>query len=405
MFRENIKMAFQAITAYKMRSALSCLGIMIGVFSIIVILTAMNGMKSFVHDQFSSIGGGGVYVQKMPMIITSRADWEEYRKRRNLRISDYERIKEQSMIADFISPFYAVRRTIKYKHESIQRVRTVGTGYQYPLTDNLVIEYGRFFTEAEEQENSRVTVIGPDIAKELFPLEDPIGKRIKLNGEGFRVIGVVEARAEVFGNSQNDRIYIPYTTLKGRTSSRRGLSISVKITDSKQKEALNDELRGIMRMSRKIAPADEDDFAINDIDMLAEMFENITKTTYLVVFGISCISLFVGGIGIMNIMIVSVTERTKEIGLRKSLGAKQSSILSQFLGESVILSIIGGIPGILLGVVSAFFVLTLMNIPLTLSLSPFIIGFTFSVIIGTISGFLPAYKASKLVPVEALRFD
>ena len=205
--------------------------------------------------------------------------------------------------------------------------------------------------------------------------------------------------------SQNNTAIVPHTAMLNKSRNRRGLTITTKVIDHKQMEALKDELRGILRKSRKVAPKDEDNFGIIDIQEFLEVFDNVTAATYWVVVGISCISLFVGGIGIMNIMIVSVTERTKEIGIRKSLGAKQSSILSQFLSESIVLSVLGGIPGIIAGVGSAYLVLSFMSIGVTISFIPFFIGFGFSVFIGTVSGFIPAYRASRLVPVDALRFD
>jgi putative ABC transport system permease protein len=405
MFLENIKMAFQAIGAYKLRSALSGLGIMIGVFSIIIILTIMNGFSDFVHEQFSNIGGGAVYVQKMPFIIKSRQEFFEMRKRKELRLRDYEMIKERSIIADHISPIYGSVKSAEYKTKSMKRAIVVGTNEQYPQTDALEIERGRFFTSSEVRERSKVTVVGPDVVKELFPVEDPLGKRIKLNGENFRIIGISKSRNSVFGQSQDDRLLVPYTSYKGRADTRRGLTISVKVNDSMQVDELKDELRGILRMSRKVEPLKEDNFAVNDINTLSEIFDEITAATYWVVLAISTVSLLVGGIGIMNIMVVSVTERTKEIGIRKSLGARKGSIISQFLSESAILSVLGGIPGIILGVSLAMFALKEMEIDVGISYSPFFIGFGFSLLIGVVSGLLPAIKAAKMKPVDALRTD
>ena len=403
MFKENLKMAWQAITSHKLRSLLSMLGIFIGVFSIIVILTMMDGFKFYVHEQFSNLGGSTVYINKFPFIITSREDFLEFRKRKPIEFKTFEQVKENSILADYVAPIYRSRRKLEQKGEA-KRIICIASDDIHPLVDDIEVELGRFYTASEVKQRARVCVIGYDIVDQFFPGQTPIGNKIKIDGNNYRIIGITKRKGSVFGNSQDEVVYFPYTTLKGRNTLFRGLIVGVKTTDSKMLEPLKDELRGIVRKSRKVPALDKDNFAINEFGQLTAFFDQITSSVYMTVFAISVICLVVGGIGIANIMVVTVIERTKEIGIRKSLGARRKSILSQFLIESVTISVLGGLPAVLVGVIAAFVGLSLLEISMPLSLKPFIIGFTFSAFVGSVAGFFPALKASKLKPVEALSY-
>ena len=401
MFKENLKMALQAIKSHKLRSFLSCLGIFIGVFSIILILSIMDGFKFYVHQQFANLGGSTIYINKMSFIITSREDFIKAQKRKNIDFRVHDAILKESAIADFVAPLFRTSKFVTDGGES-ERYQVTGSNEQHPFVDEIEIDKGRFYTAADVRSANRVCIIGWDIVDKHFPNQEPLGEKIKLSGKNYRIIGIYKKRGTVFGNSLDKSIYLPYTALGGAFQSRRGMTVAVKSDDKDLIPALKDELRGIIRKARKVEPLDKDDFALNELNTLSLFFDQITQAVYLTVFFISMICLLVGGVGIMNIMIVSVTERTKEIGIRKSLGAKRKSILSQFLNEAITLSALGGIPGIIFGFGGAFAGMAAFGFDVPLTAKPILIGFFFSVIVGTVSGFFPALRASKMKPVDAL---
>ncbi|MCB0277923.1 MAG: ABC transporter permease [Calditrichaeota bacterium] len=401
MFKENLKMALQAIRSHKLRSFLSCLGIFIGVFSIILILSIMDGFKYYVHQQFANLGGSTIYINKTAFIITSREEWIKSMQRKDIDFKVHNAIIEESVLADYVAPLFRTSKFVNEGKES-KRYQVTGSNQFQPFVDEIEIDKGRFYTAADVKSGNRVCVIGWDIADYHYPGYVPIGERIKLSGIEYRIIGIYKKRGTVFGNSLDQSIYIPYTSMQGSFRNRRGMTVAVKTENKDLIPALKDELRGIVRKARKVEPLDKDDFALNELNTLSVFFDQITQAVYLTVFFISMICLLVGGVGIMNIMIVSVTERTKEIGIRKSLGAKRKSILSQFLNEAITLSALGGIPGIIFGFGSAFAGMAAFGFDVPLTAKPVLIGFFFSVIVGTISGFFPALRASKMKPVDAL---
>jgi putative ABC transport system permease protein len=257
--------------------------------------------------------------------------------------------------------------------------------------------------------NHKVCVIGQDIKTKLFKDEDPLGKRIKIGDDKYVVVGVNEKQGNVLGQSIDNIVIVPIGTFRrvygGWEHESRGLSISLHVTDVSRIEAMKDEARGILRRVRKVAPADDDDFALNQMDQLTALYRRLTGTLYMIIFVIGGVSLVVGGIGITNIMLVSVTERTKEIGIRKAIGAKQRNILSQFLIEAVAISSVGGILGIILGYLGGNAVLSLMKLSTGISLASVLIGYGFSTFVGVVAGFYPAWKGARMNPIDSLHYE
>jgi putative ABC transport system permease protein len=402
-FLEYLRFSYESLSANKIRFLLTTLGILLGVTAIIVIFTAIQSINTYVEGEFSSIGSASLYLDKFPWVITN--NYWEFRNRPEITVEDYKNMKDRVPTARWVSPQIEAMRTVTYRGKSLEDVYTIGTNDQYAFTDDAITDIGRFFTEMEVYRANPVCVIGQNVMDELFEKENPIGKRIKINGYPHRVVGVLEKKGSFFGFNIDNQVIIPYTTFQGISFHRRGISIAFRADNPRDIDNMREEIRGEMRRLRKIPPAEPDNFSINQQDMLTEFYNKITGTSYLVVFIIAAISLVVGGIGIMNIMLVSVTERTKEIGIRKAIGATRRNILFQFLSESVTISSIGGIIGIILGVLIAQFLLSYIKLDASVSLTTIFIGYFFSAIVGIISGMYPAYRAARLNPIDALRYE
>ncbi len=401
--REYLFFALDALRTNKIRSALTTLGIFLGVTAIIVIFTAIQSINRYVEGEFSGIGSTTLYLSKFPWVTTS--NYWELRNRPEITLDDYKKLKEMVHTARWISPQLQAVRTIQYRNKYLEDVFTVGCNEQYVYTGNAETSLGRFFTEMEVYRAHPVAVIGETVREELFGKENPLGKRIKINGYAHRVIGVLKKKGNFFGFNMDNQVIIPYTTFRGISFHRRGVTVAFRVEDASELDNLRDEIRGAMRRIRKLAPGEPDNFAINQQSMLTDFYKKLTGTSYLIVFIIAAISLIVGGIGIMNIMLVSVTERTREIGIRKAVGATRANILLQFLSESIAISSIGGIFGVLVGVGLAQLLLQAIKLSAAVSVSTILIGFGFSTLVGVLSGMYPASKAARLNPIDALRYE
>ncbi len=398
-FRE----AWIVFRSHKVRSFLTTLGIFIGVTTIIIIFTIIKSINSYIVGEFSQLGSTTIYVDKLPWVITE--NFFEYRNRPPITLREYKTLQRRLLATRWISPVAGYQRTVTFKKEVLEEVPVLGCNEHYPEVGNVSAAYGRWFTEQEVRSARPVCVLGSQVVKELFGRADPLGKRVKINGYPYRVIGVLEKKGKFFGFDMDKQVIIPYTAMRGFAYRWRGISIGIKIPPDADLDGVKEEVRGIMRAVRKIAPGDKDNFSINQQDMLTDFYKQITGTAYIVIFIIGAISLIVGGIGIMNIMLVSVTERTKEIGIRKAVGATRRHILLQFLTESVTISSIGGILGVIAGVLLAHIPLSLMKLSASVSILTVIIGYGFSAFVGIVSGLYPAQKAARQNPVEALRYE
>ena len=400
---EYVSMAWQALVAHKMRTFLTTLGILIGVTTIITIWTTIEGLNQYVFGQLSNIGANTVYVQKFPWVM--KGNFWKYRNRKEITYKEYQALEKNCTLADHISPEIFAMRNISYKGKKFSNIFVIGTNEEYAYTANMAPHIGRFITPLDVHNSRFVCVIGQQIADHLFEKENPLGKRMRIGDKKYTVIGVLEKRGNFFGQSMDNFIIVPFTTFRHVYGGHRGMRIGIMTTHPDQLDALKDQIRGILRRVRKLKPQQPDDFAINQQNMLTDLYKNLTTTLFAIVFVIGGISLVVGGIGIMNIMLVSVAERTREIGIRKAIGASRKNILSQFLLESIVIASIGGAIGILLGYIAGSIILSQMNLSTGVSLTSIAIGFGFSTFVGVLAGFYPAYKAAGLNPIESLRYE
>ncbi len=401
--QEYLRFALDSLRTNKVRSALTTLGIFLGVTAIIVIFTAIQSINRYVEGEFSGIGSTTLYLSKFPWVITG--NYWELRNRPEVTLDEYKKLKKMVHLARWMSPQLEAVRTIQYHNKYLEQVLTLGCNEQYVYTGNAETSLGRFFTEMEVYRAHPVAVIGQTVREELFGRENPLGKRIKINGHSHRVIGVLKKMGNFFGFNMDNRVIIPYTTFRGISFHRRGITVAFRVEDAAQLDDLREEIRGAMRRIRKIPPGKPDNFAINQQSMLTDFYRKLTGTSYLIVFIIAAVSLVVGGIGIMNIMLVSVTERTREIGIRKAVGATRNQILLQFLSESVAISSLGGILGVVVGVLLAQVLLQAIKLSAAVSPATILIGFGFSTLVGIVSGIYPAGKAARLNPIDALRYE
>jgi len=400
---EGVLMALTSLRANKLRAFLTVLGILIGVTTIITILTVIAGLDNAFTSQISNLGSDNLYVSKIPW--ATGMDFFKYRNRKDITLREAEAIARYATLVEAVAPLAMTRRTVKYRNEAVHRVEINGTNAAYKDVANAYPEYGRFLTEFEVKHRRHVCVIGWEVAEKLFGGEDPLGRKVFIGGYAFRVVGVLEKRGQILGQNLDTNIYIPIGTFYKVFGTRRSLLIRVKVVDPALLDEAKDELRGILRRVRKVPPEKEDDFAINQQDTLTQLYKSLTAGLYAVAVGIAAISLLVGGIGIMNIMLVAVTERTREIGIRKAVGAKRRDVLWQFLVESVVISAVGGIIGIVLGFGFGELLDALAPIPADISASAVLVGLGFSSIVGIFFGLYPASKAARLDPIEALRYE
>ncbi|OGU31084.1 MAG: hypothetical protein A2X67_14175 [Ignavibacteria bacterium GWA2_55_11] len=402
--REGLLIAFAAIRANKMRSVLTAIGIFIGILSVTLMGTAIEGLNRAFNKSIAAIGADVLYVQKWPW--GGGGDWWLIRNRKDIKIEHARAIQRQAELVRGVSPVTGTSRNVKYERKIIENAVIVGTNDEFVETSNVNVALGRFMTAMEVSGGRPVCVLGSEIAEGLFPNESPMGKSVKVGGYPYRVLGVLEKQGSFLGiQSLDNRVYVPINRFFKEFKSFRGggIEVWVKAASLESLEETKEEIRGILRKVRRVSPKQPDDFAINQQDIFIQAFNQIGAVVAGFGLFITGLSLFVGGIGIMNIMFVSVTERTREIGVRKAIGAPRRSILIQFLIEAAALSLIGG----LLGVIVAFpLTLVIDNVlPTAMPINVVAIALFVSVLVGIISGFLPAFRASRMDPVDALRYE
>ncbi|MCK6618886.1 MAG: ABC transporter permease [Calditrichaceae bacterium] len=403
---ESLKIALQAIKANKARGLLTTLGIIIGIVAVVTTMTAANGLENSFKESISVLGSDVLYVSRTPWVHSGR--WFEFRNRQNLTLKEADKLKTQLKRAVAVNPVTDTRRSIKYRSRVIDDVSIVGTTDKHIVVSSGVPDYGRFLNHYDVEYKHFVCVIGSEVKKRLFDTVDPINKKMKIGRYDFRVVGVMEQQggAGMFGGPNFDmQIYIPITSFMKAFGGRdRDFDFVVKAPSTEVLPDFEYELVGEMRKIRKLKPTDKDDFSINQMSTLVAAYNNVMGVVVMIGLLITGVSLFVGGIGVMNIMFVSVTERTREIGIRKAIGAKRRTILTQFLFESSVICLLGG----LVGVIFSFGVTALINstvMPASISIPIVIIALAISVLVGVFSGIIPAYRASRLNPIEALRYE
>lgn len=400
--KEGLIIAFRAIRANKMRSVLTTLGIVIGIVSVTLMATGIEGVDRSFQKSAAAFGTKVLYVQKFPWV--QGEDWWRYRNRRDLHVEHAEALERQATLLEAIAPVASTVKPAKYADKTFESAWVNGTTSAYFAASGTTIKDGRFFSQEESNGGRPVCVIGANVEETLFPNEDALGKVIKIGGYPYRVLGTFEKQGGFFGVFTSDnRIYLPLHSFLAQFGAHRDVTINVKVAADADLEDAKEEIRGIMRKARSLSPSQQDDFNINQQEVLTDAFGAVSSVIAGVGLFITGLSLFVGGIGIMNIMFVSVTERTKEIGIRKAIGAKRRTILLQFLIESAAICLIGGIIGLMIAYPLSLIVDQFL--PTAMPVSVVGIAILVSLFVGVVSGFMPAFRASRLDPVEALRYE
>ncbi len=406
-FFESIKLALASIGSNKLRSILTLLGIAVGLFSIIIVMTAISAIQNNIEDVFNSIGTNNFVIQKFPVRIGDPHRDRSLRNRKNLTIEEGQKLSDLSTMPVAVGIGVARGgRTVKYgKLKTNPDVRVAGTNFDYFVALDLKIENGRNFSKSDDEYGKPVAVLGYDIVEKLFKSIDPIGQTIKIDNYNVEVIGVFEKKGSVFGQSQDNFICIPISVFEKYFGSERSASFIVMVRNKELMEQTQDEAIGILRKLRKVDPVQPNDFEIITNDQLIEQFNDLTKYVKLGAGVIAFIAIVAAGIGIMNIMLVSVTERTREIGIRKAIGAKKQTILTQFVIEAIALCWLGGLIGIFVGVVGGNIVAGMLGFSVVIPVDWIIIGLLVTTFVGVVFGVYPAMKASNLDPIEALRYE
>ena len=405
--KEGLMISLRAIKVNKIRSVLTTLGIIIGVWAVVVMSTAIKGIDTSFQEGVSALGSDNLYIDKWAW-FNNDIPWWEMRNRRNLDMDDYKKYKDLAKLPLAVAPTIWLNQTVKYEDKSVEFIIVQGTNHEYIRTTNLSFLEGRFFNELESNGARNIVVIGSNVAEKLFPLGNGLDKIIKIKGKKFKVVGILEEQgSHILGDFNPDnQAFIPIDVVFKyfQRESFRSITINVRALNSQSVEAVKEEAISVMRRVRGLSYKDEDDFSINQQSGLLENINStmsVIETAGLVITGLA---LFVGAIGIMNIMFVSVKERTKEIGIRKAIGARRRTILGQFISESAIICLLGGFIGLILAVITAM-IIQQFDFPAEIRIDAVILAVTISLITGVLSGFAPAYTAAKLDPVDALRYE
>ncbi len=404
LYSESMRMALTALLANKLRSLLTMLGIIIGVGAVIAMISVGMGVRKNVTDSIASLGSNMLVI--MPGSANRGGVRSAAGSTITLKYDDAEAIRKRVRNIDYVSPTVSGSYQIVYGNQNWNSSVT-GVTPDYMSIQSLKVQSGSFITESDMSKRNRVAVIGTTVASNLFGTENPVGKNIRVNNAPYKIIGVLAAKGQSsMGRDQDDVVIIPLTTAQERMLGITYVqSINVQVTSQDKMDQAQSEIETLLRQRHRITGGKEDDFTVRNLTSLMETMSQTTGMITLLLGSIAGISLIVGGIGIMNIMMVSVTERTREIGIRKALGATFRNIMMQFLIESVVISVIGGMIGIILGCAASMAISVVGDFSTVITIAPILISFFFSVGIGLFFGIYPARKAAKLDPIEALRYE
>ena len=403
MYKESFLMAWASIVANRMRSILTMLGIIIGVAAVIALVSIGNGVTKQVTDSISSLGSNLLIVMpgapRTPGVRPSAAS------QKSLKVADYQAIAKLDDV-DLASPVTNGSYTVIYENQNTNTTVS-GVDLSYQEINSLSMKEGRFFTQNQIDTRERVAVLGPTAAKNLFGTDNPVGANIRVKNIPFKVIGVLASKgSSAMGADQDDIVLIPYTTAMERVEGKDYLrTIYVDAKDGADIDRLQADIENLLRVRHNIKDPNLDDFNITNMSSVMKTMQETTGTLTLFLGAVAAISLIVGGIGIMNIMLVSVTERTREIGVRKALGATYRVIVTQFLIEAVVISLMGGLIGVIIGVAASYGIAAATKMATVISIPTILMSFGFSMAIGLVFGLYPAQKAAKLNPIDALHYE
>lgn len=402
---ELFRVAWRAIGAHKLRSFLTLLGVIIGVMTVVAVVSVIQGLNNYVATKLFTLSPD-VYTIERFGIITTRDGFLEALKRKRIQKSDFEMFQRLSKTAVMVGARSGTSRSVRSGAKRLSDVQIAGVTANVAELSNLDVDLGRFFTESENERRAFVAVIGTEVRDELFPRLDPVGRTISIDGIPFRVIGLLVKQGSAFGQSQDNIIYVPREALAKAWGARRGLSIYVKAKGGVEGiPASMDEARAIFRALRKTAPSAPDPVSFVTAEAIQVVWRSISAGAFALLVFISGISLVVGAIVIANIMLVSVVERTKEIGIRLAIGAKKKDIRRQFLLEAALLSLGGGAIGVLFGWIISSLINAFTPLPTLVTPGLITMGLLLATLTGLLAGVFPAVKASRLPPIEALRYE
>lgn len=407
--RESFLMAMSAIVAHKLRSALTLLGIVVGVFSIIVVMTAMRVMQANIEKELGQLGTHTFSIQKFPAIfLNGREGWERMWRRKNISLQQAKQLELKVTLAQTVGvQAYLGRDAAKTTvAETNPDTQIIGTTPDAFGARNWTVDSGRAIMASDVDSARNVCVLGASVAKNLFPHSSPLGQKVKFRGINYSVVGVLESRGRSLGGDQDNFLVIPLSTGLNRFGMHwRSLEILVRAPNEALFDDTIEQARGALRAIRKVPPGDEDDFELFTNDSLIEQFRSITFAARVGAGIISGIALLAAGIGIMNIMLVSVTERTREIGIRRAVGAKKRSIMAQFIMEAIVLCQVGGVIGVLLGIAGGNAAAFAFKVPPAIPVDWALLGLAICSVVGIVFGTYPAVKAANLDPIESLRYE
>ena len=406
-FLEALKLAVAAILGHKLRSFLTLLGVIFGVATVIVVVSLIEGFNAYVDEKIADIGTNAFAVRKYSLDDFSSIEALNAARRRNkdITLEDVDALRSRGGAIREVGAKADALGAVKYAATTLFRVHISASTANIADIERIEAQSGRYFNQTEDASRKNVCFIGSDVAEKLFPVADPLGQTIRVDGKAYQVIGVGKALGSVFGQPRDMYVAVPLSTFLATYGSRRSLAVSVTSAGPENYQEAIDEAQAVMRTRRKLSPNEKDNFGIITPKAINELRDKIFGTIQVAAIGVTSISLVVGGIVIMNIMLVSVSERTKEIGIRKSIGARRSDIVKQFLAESTMLSLFGGAIGITIAYLLAKLVAVLTPVPTALPLVAVTFALLVSASVGLISGVYPAWRAARLDPIEALRAE
>ena len=402
---ESFKLALASLRAHKLRSILTLLGVIFGVMTVVAVASVIEGANKYIAEKIADMGSNTLSIEKFGIITSFEEFLEANRRNKDLTLDDVKYLREYMTLANYVGASGNASTEVKYSNERMSNINVRGVTASMGYIDTVQPEFGRYISDMEEERSRYVTMIGADVADRLYGRREVVGQEIKIEGLPFEIIGVAKAQGSVFGQSQDEFVVIPVTTYQKIWGARRSLSISVKGPENAKFIDLQDQAKMLMRTRHKLNYSDKDTFGIITADAINDLFKSLTGVIATVALGVTSISLVVGGIVIMNIMLVAVTERTREIGIRKSLGARRKDILLQFLIESVVLSAFGGLIGLGIAYGVQWLMVKFTPVPASMPLWAVAMALIVSSATGAIFGIYPAWKAARLDPIVALRAE